>query len=153
MRHPFRLFLQFDIHARQSIFHQDAQGSSGRRRNSQSDLFGPCRAYQKTCCRCVHIHADGHACHAQDFCHHPRRNGSRGRHRAIHADRTTCRTLAGIRPLGQVRSRASTFQGPPSARLCDPAHKRRSDHRSGASGNHELASASGQLLPDPHEVP
>ncbi len=140
-------------HACQSIFHLHPQGSSRRRRDSEPGIHDPRRPDQEACRRRLHVHADGAAHAAKDHQHHPRGNGSRRSNRAHDACRAARRALAGVRPLGQVRPRAASLQGPPPARLRDPAHERRSDHRDRQERNHQLAPAAGESLPDPDQVP
>ena len=61
--------------------------------------------------------------------------------------------VAGVGPLAGLRARAAALQGPPRARLRDPADLRGGDHRPRARRAEELPPAAGALLPDPDQVP
>ena len=139
--------------ARIAVFSDNAQGSARRGRARQPSPDAALRHDQAARRRHLHLDASGTARVAQGRGGRARRDESGRRDRAPDAGRAAGRALAGIRTLGQVRSRAAAAQGSSSARLHRAADVRGSDHRHRAQGDQELQAASAQPLSYPDQVP
>ena len=139
-------------HESVTVPHCHAQRSARRCRSRQSPTDDARRPDQETRRRHLQLHAHGPARDPQGRGHHPRGDGARWRGRAAHAGGAASRAMAGDRALREDGPRVAAREGPPRARLRDPAHERRGRHRHRAPGTAQLQAITEEFLSHPDQV-